>query len=214
MKITSNTIADLSMKIKKNENHWALLLSLVVWVSCSSKELKPSDYLRYYAENAVRKLSDQKASDSMRMVLTYQPLNLLVINDLGTGMTQSQYEESKSHFSEHLYFTFDVGSSTPLSKETGKALRDYFAHDRQRQFVLISHQDTIPCRLYQPELVSRGDKQVRVNLVFPRPVVAGQPSDAPLDEDLYVRFYDDKTHQPFSFLIKKDNVNQLPKIKI
>lgn len=201
------------MKIKQNLKQGTWLLALCAWGSCTPTALNPSDYQRYYAEK-VPTLSDHKTSGKALMTLTLQTLNLLIINDLGSTITAAQYEESKNNFCEHLYFTFDVAASTPLSTEAGKELRSYFAHDRQRQFVLVSQNDTIPCTLYHPELVNRGDKQVRINLVFPRPRVAGQACDVPLDEDLQVRFYDDKTHEYLSFLIKKENVNQLPKIKI
>lgn len=192
-----------------------LALGLVGWRTYAHRALNPHDYTSYYADNRAA-LSDTKVTEGIALTLTHQPFNLLVINDLGETMTRGQYEESKNNFCEHLYFTLDISRTDPLSMGGSKALRDYFSHDRQRQFVLVGRAgDTLACTLYHPELVNRADKQVRVNLVFPRPtVVAGAaPCDTPLSDDVQVRFYDETTHQFISFRIKKEAINELPALK-
>jgi hypothetical protein len=186
-----------------------LLLALGL-AACKSKEVKPKEFLPNWADYR-SEVTDKQAIEGMEMRLTYNPTDLLILNELEGTFSQSRYNKSKQNFCAHYYFTLDI-VNTPLSKKTGEEIKKYFVRDRQSQFSLLVGTDSIPCALYHPEMMSDADKLVRLNLVFPRPV----PCDSTtIGQDLTMSFREDKS--PLSpvvrFVIKGEKINQIPKIK-
>ena len=207
MKTTQNIIAALLMK--KNKRWFYAVLIISFTSACRPKEVTPSEYIPNWATYK-EEVTDKQIAQDIEMKLTYNPIELLILNELEGSFSQSRYNKSKQNFCDHFYFTLDI-ANTPLSKKTGSDIKKYFIRDRQSQFSLFVGNDSIPCALYHPELLSDIEKQARLNLVFPRPVSC----DSIIKQDLRVIFREDNTlsNKVVQFLIKSEKINQLPKIK-
>ena len=186
-----------------------ILLTLGL-AACHSKEVQPKEFLPNWADYK-NEVTDKQATEGMEMRLTYNPTDLLILNELEGSFSQTRYAKSKQNFCAHYYFTLDI-ANTPLSKKTGEAIKKYFVRDRQSQFSLRVGTDSIPCALYHPEMMSDADKLVRLNLVFPRPV----PCDSTeIGQDLKMSFREGTvlSNEVVRFVIKGEKINQIPKIK-
>lgn len=199
MLMIPNIFVDLLMK---NHNTLALFL-FISFLACRSKEITPSQYFNYWQEYK-DKVSDIKSIQNASMRLTYIPTDILILNDAVESIDRMTFDSIKTHFCEHSYFSIDINST-----ENMKEVKAYFMRDRQKQFSMIRHNDTLPCILYQPEL-SLGNSNLRLDLVFTRP--QGETCDTPLQEDYNIIFVNN--NKPIRFCIKKENINQLTKIKI
>jgi hypothetical protein len=187
----------------------SLLLTLGL-AACQSKEVKPKEFLPSWADYR-NEVTDRQSTEGTEMSLTYNPTDLLILNELEGSFSQTRYNKSKQNFCAHYYFTLDI-ANTPLSKKTGEAIKKYFVRDRQSQFSLFVGTDSIPCALYHPEMMSDAGKLVRLNLVFPRPV----PCDsAEIGRDLTMTFREGSvlSNEVVRFVIKGEKINQIPKIK-
>ncbi len=208
-KITLNIIAVLLMK--KNKHLIFGTMICLIAIACQTKEITPTNYLSNWTKHK-EEVADKQIGGGMDMKLTYNPAELLIMNELEGVYSKSKYEKSKEGFEDHLYFTLDI-SNTPLSKKSAEDLKKHFIRDRQRQFSLCAGSDTIPCILYHPEMISDGEKQIRLNLVFPKP--QNMVGDSLFKQDLHIQFREnyDTTNQVIHFAIKGEKINTLPKIK-
>lgn len=208
-KITLNITVG-SLMIKSKYLIYGMLICLSGY-ACQTKDVKPTDYLSNWTKYK-DEVADKQKGGGMDMKLTYNPAELLVLNDLEGVYSKSRYDKSKENFRNHLYFTLDI-SNTSLSKKSAEDLKKHFIRDRQRQFSLCAGSDTIPCILYHPEMISDGEKQVRLNLVFPKPT--NIVTDSLFKQDLHILFREnyDSTNQVIHFAIKGEKINTLPKIK-
>ncbi len=212
MKMIIDIIAGLPMN--PNRYYYTIIAMIGVMfftTSCRPKELTAKQYFSYWSKYK-DEVSDKEFINETESRLTYNSTELLVLNDLEGLFSKDRYEKVKQNFCQHYYFTLDI-LNTPLIKKTGDDLKQYFVRDRQKQFTLITGTDSIPCALYHPEIITDGEKQVRLNLVFPRP--SSEPCGTELGQDLIVSFKKetDSSNEITRFVIKREKINQLPKIK-
>jgi hypothetical protein len=181
---------------------------LFALIGCQNKEIPPESYIKYW--NSYKdELSDEKTLGTSTFRVTYLPTDLMVINDNQGIISKEMYVESTKSFCDYHYMTLEVSDL-----QNQASVKKYFIRDRQSKFSLISGIDSLPCILYHPEVIGIGS-QIKVNLVFMRP--KEQNCGNLLTEDLRIRYHNKQDSLPqvvTDFIIKKEKINQLKKIKI
>jgi hypothetical protein len=197
--------------MKKNRIGLLVLLISLCWLACRSREVTPAAYLSEWADYE-QQIAAETTTNDLKMKLVYKPTEWLTLNDLEGMYSPSRYAEAKKGYNDHLYFTLDI-TNTPLSKKAAKDVQQFFIRDRQRLFTLFVGQDSLPCTLYHPEVLNDPNRQIRVNLVFPKS--DDMLKDSIFKQDLRLAFNDtySTTTQTTAFSIAAKNINQLPKIK-
>ena len=192
-----------------------ILFFLFVLVSCRTRSLPPSGYIRWVRENKAL-LTERKEIGELFYEAEYTPVDYLVLRDLqdSATITREMFERQKKNREELLYFTLRVGmcrkQGDPMyyrsSGNEEYAMRvKYFSFDMQNDLHLITASDSLNCLLHIFERDYGLSGMLTFNLSFKN---TGVPGDMTL-------IYDDAVynHGIVKLTFEKKKLRKIPQIK-
>lgn len=143
--------------IKENLNNISFIFILFILVSCSSKKLEKTELIKW-VENTENGLVKEKEIDAIKFRLQYQPPIVSALK--GDPNINSENLKAKlDEYSDYEYFVLRIqgkNGQEPLeinnSSETELSQRIiYLSFEAQKDFMLITDSDTLPCVMYHFE---------------------------------------------------------------
>ena len=140
----------------------SFVLVVLFLASCSkAKKLSMEEYVKWY-QSSDCELRNTKKIGGYSFIAEYRPLDYVVLSELKKNgeITQLLFDSLKREFEGMHYFVLKMGTSDPSNDILSFNLNgqqeyynrvQYFAESAQRDFFLVSNNDTVNCDLYHFE---------------------------------------------------------------
>ena len=202
---------------------WGLYICIGMTAGCKPDSLSPADYVQY-----IRKpdngLIARQAYSGLTMEAFYQPPEYAALMqippaEMNDSLFRAEAESNKSFYR----ILFSIGSTSPapidevLSQKLGanvlfEASKQRMLYQLQNAFTLFLGQDSLPCVFYHAQLSGKLSNTYDFILAFEADSASARQ---PLNKNIVLVYRDSIwLQQRFDFVFEKNNINQLPEIKI
>lgn len=190
-----------------------VVLFLLSGFSCNHPDaLAPKPYLAWIKKHH-KKLIAKQELEGISYALTYRPVDLLVLSELGDRPSQSDFFQLRKEYQDLQYFTLRIQGNQDMmkygirSEDDYYQRLDYFAFYAQQDIQLIIAQDTLPCAMYHFERNYGGAPFLSLNLGFEVP----EESRGDRSVAFYDRVY---TGKLILLELAQEELNHIPKLQI
>lgn len=152
-----------------------VVVGSILLASCMHKSLTPHEYFDW-SKTGECGLEKTVSGDGVNFRLKFQPVDLMIANEIKNGITEKhQCEERRLQLGNLAYFLLKIESGEQdllmhkVQDEQEYVQRvNYYSLSFQQDIIAIAGADTIPCVLYQFENAYGITPYINISLAFPR----------------------------------------------
>ena len=133
-----------------------IIMSGFLLFGCRQGDLTPLEYA-LWVENPENGLQLEEEQEAFKFSLQYKPVDYTIVNELQKEVIEKEILEKERKLRDGLqYFTFKMSTSHNKAVFSGNStiddsVKNYLNYKIQKDFFLIEHGDTLPCKLFHYE---------------------------------------------------------------
>ena len=152
-----------------------IVIGLIVWIGCSSKELSPTKYIQWLQNNKkqIQWTTQQKDFDFR---LSHRPLDWMVLREGGKELDASKYSTIQKEYEGLEYYHLEIqGESKGLLEANTGGITTYedrlmyCSFDMQKDLKMVSEGDSLNCQLFHFERTFKATPAASFVLAFEKP---------------------------------------------